>query len=110
MVKTVNFMFYHNKKRITVDTSILLILSNALCYVKETDSKAIYCMIPFIEHSRKGKTTERKWTSGFQVLGLGQVIPSRGVREIFWDDRAVSYPGCGVIQLMQSLKPKELHN
>lgn len=64
-----------------MDTLILLILSNALCYVKETDSKAIYCMIPFIEHSRKGKTTERKWTSGFQVLGLGQVIPSRGVRK-----------------------------
>lgn len=75
-----------------MDTLILLILSNVLCYVKETDSKAIYCMIPFIEHSRKGKITDRKRTSGFQVSAG---YTTKRCKEIFWDDGTVSYPGCG---------------
>lgn len=89
-----NGIFFRNKKEQTIDTHHKALGSSALCCSERGQTqKAIYCMIPFIEHSQKDRTLVWEsrsvlgWGWGEGLTPRGSMREFQGVME-FWSPPA----------------------
>lgn len=101
MVHTFDLTLFINKKELTTDACNNVDWSqNHHAKQKRQTQKAIYCLIPFIWHSEKGKLYGEKQISSCQGLGgEARLNYKKGMRE-FGGDRNILYLDCDGLMVL----------